>query len=122
MLIWGHLMKSTGATSVTVVGFSVRASLLFGVFFLCAGSSPLMAQQPQKSDATTQRPNEETAKREAWRKSMARHPLPKKGCFTASYPSTEWKEVPCSTAPLPLHPPQEGGGKGPAPNNVGGSN
>ena len=35
------------------------------------------------------------AKLDAWHKSMARVPLPKKGCFTVSYPSTQWQEVPC---------------------------
>jgi hypothetical protein len=41
--------------------------------------------------------------REAWRKSMSRAPSPRKGCFKASYPSTEWQEVRCATAtPYPL--------------------
>ncbi len=39
------------------------------------------------------------AKLDAWHKSMARVPLPKKGCFTVSYPSTQWQEVPCGKAP-----------------------
>lgn len=43
---------------------------------------------------------------EAWRKSMARTPLPKKGCFKASYPSTEWQEVACTTAPDRNYPPR----------------
>src|SRR5580700_10240513 len=33
----------------------------------------------------------------AWRASMSRTPLPKNGCFKASYPSTDWREVPCAT-------------------------
>ncbi|HEX3577320.1 MAG TPA: VWD domain-containing protein [Thermoanaerobaculia bacterium] len=36
---------------------------------------------------------------DAWRKSMARVRLPKKGCFKTSYPNTEWHEVPCAAAP-----------------------
>ncbi len=44
---------------------------------------------------------EEQRQFDAWRKSMARVPLPKKGCFTASYPGNEWHEVPCTTAPPP---------------------
>ena len=31
---------------------------------------------------------------------MAQTPAPRKGCFTSSYPSTEWREVPCTTVPL----------------------
>jgi hypothetical protein len=110
-------MKFAGATSVTVVGIRVGASLLFGLFFLGASSSPLMAQESQNPKGTnTQRPDEQAAKREAWRKAMARVRLPKKGCFKASYPNTEWQEVPCTTAPLiPFQPLRRGG----EPDNVG---
>jgi len=34
--------------------------------------------------------------RETWRKSMARNPTQKAGCFRASYPSTTWEEVACA--------------------------
>jgi hypothetical protein len=47
---------------------------------------------------------EDKRKFEAWRKSMGRTPLPKKGCFQASFPSTEWHEVPCTTPPDPPRP------------------
>jgi hypothetical protein len=36
---------------------------------------------------------------EDWQATMSRTPAPKKGCFTSSYPSTEWREVPCTTTP-----------------------
>src|ERR1051326_1570175 len=53
--------------------------------------------------------------REAWRKSMVRSPRPKKGCFVATYPQTNWKEVPCVTPePIPFRPHQ-----GPRPFTVG---
>jgi hypothetical protein len=47
----------------------------------------------------------------AWRISMMQTPLPKKkGCFEASYPSKEWREVPSTKAPpypmLPRHGPR----------------
>jgi hypothetical protein len=63
----------------------------------------------------------QAAKQEAWRKSMARVPLPKKGCFNASYPNMEWKEVPCATKPPPppLPRPGQGAGRG-SPDIVGG--
>src|SRR5258707_5448502 len=51
-----------------------------------------------------------------WRKGMARVPAPKKGCFTSSYPSTEWQEVPCTTAPARPYPPARGGGR---PDQIG---
>jgi hypothetical protein len=49
---------------------------------------------------------------------MARVPLSKKGCFTSSYPSTGWQEVPCKTAPARPYPPA----RGPRPNTVGNGN
>jgi uncharacterized repeat protein (TIGR03803 family) len=48
---------------------------------------------------------------------MSRAPLPKKGCFKASYPSTEWQEVPCAAPPSnPLPRPR---GRKSSPNTVG---
>jgi len=44
-------------------------------------------------------PNVDQAKLDAWHKSMARVRLPKKGCFTVTYPNTEWQEVPCGKPP-----------------------
>jgi hypothetical protein len=44
--------------------------------------------------------------------------MPKKRCFTAAYPNTEWQEVPCTTAPPYPQPPR----RGPRPDVVGGSN
>ncbi len=53
--------------------------------------------------------------REAWRAEMSRRPVPKNGCFTAKYPSTEWQEVPCGR-PSPYHNPGRSGAR---PNQVG---
>lgn len=62
------------------------------------------------------------AEREAWHKAMVRTPLPKKGCFHASYPDKEWREVACSTAkPFLLRPQVRGGKGGVAPATVGGN-
>jgi len=49
---------------------------------------------------------------------MRQVPLPKKGCFTSSYPSTEWREVPCATPPARPYPPA----RGPLPLTVGNGN
>jgi Bacterial Ig-like domain (group 3) len=104
-------MKSAGAASVS--GISVGVGLTFGLFFLLANFSPLVGQESQKAEGTsTQQSNEEAAKREAWRKVITRVRFPKPGCFNASYPSTEWKEVPCSTKPPPLQLPPPGQGAG----------
>jgi len=65
---------------------------------------------------TTARPS--PAQWEAWRASMSRAPMPKKGCFKATYPNTEWQEVPCATPPLHPYPPA----RGRLPDTVGNGN
>jgi len=53
--------------------------------------------KPAKSD--------DSAQREAWRKTMKQTHVPKKGCFTVTYPDTAWREATCTTAPnIPLVP------------------
>jgi hypothetical protein len=56
--------------------------------------------------------------RKAWRESIAKTPLPKKGTFEASYPDKEWREVKYSTE-LTRHPmlPR----RGPMPTLFGGN-
>jgi hypothetical protein len=71
-----------------------------------------------KPPATAAPQSAEARLRSQWEKEIARIPVPKKGCFTATYPSKQWKEVPCVTPPKrPFLPAQ-----GSRPYNVGGSN
>lgn len=66
------------------------------------GTSPFA-----ESKATQQLAPEELERRDAWRNYMRVTPKPKKGCFTAAYPKTEWQEVPCTAAPpYPMLPRQ----------------
>jgi hypothetical protein len=44
----------------------------------------------------------------SWRSSIMHVPRPKKGCFTADYPKTEWREVPCVKAPVRPYRPSRG--------------
>ena len=57
-----------------------------------------LAPKPAPAPATTTtlgtNSPEQARLLKAWRISMAKIPLPKKGCFEASYPSNEWREVP----------------------------
>ena len=53
-----------------------------------------------------------------WRAGMAHVPKPHRGCFTSSYPSTQWQEVPCTTAPAVPYPPA----RGRRPDTVGNGN
>jgi hypothetical protein len=44
-------------------------------------------------------------RQEEWRGAIARKQPPRKGCFTAKYPSVDWQEVPCVAAPdYPMAP------------------
>jgi hypothetical protein len=83
---------------------------------LLAGLASSTPAFTQTTTPPTKPPAPEAAKLEAWRASMARIPMPKKGCFTAEYPKTEWIEVPCG--PPSRHTNQPTGGK--RPNTVGG--
>jgi len=99
-------MRMTYRTSFQVF---IAVSLI-----LTASSSNCRAQ------VTPQPSPRQSVDRESWRESMSRTPLPKHGCFHASYPSTEWQEVQCvaapqiphgpATAPLLRHGPTSGAG------------
>ena len=93
------------------------------VLFLVPAGSALAAGQTAKPQAAAQdiiplMPAEEFKKQQEWRDSIAAKPQPKKGCFTAKFPSLEWQEVPCVDGPktpmLPRH--------GIVPNIVGNGN
>jgi hypothetical protein len=71
------------------------ASLLAGPMSSFAARAQQPTEPAPAPSAAPQPSAEEAAKREAWRATIARTPAPKKGCFTASYPNAEWREVPC---------------------------
>ena len=79
----------------------VVAGLLWGAF-----SSRAIAAQPEPPATSAQPPSAESL--EAWRKSMVATPRPTTGCFTASYPDTQWREVPCTTPPERPYLPKSG--------------
>ena len=78
---------------IKALGIIVFASLL------CAISAPLMAQAPSPTELEG----------ESWRRTILETPRPKSGCFTATYPETEWREVLCKTPPHNLFLPKRGG-------------
>jgi hypothetical protein len=95
------------------LGIMCAATLLSGLISSFAARAQPTQPTPAPS-ATAQPSAEEAAKREAWRATIARAPAPKKGCFTAPYPKTEWQEFPC--APPSWYPNQA---SGPRPDTVG---
>src|ERR1043166_1447037 len=89
----GPLVKR--ATLKSAVGYSM---LILSVSLVAAD---------QASAQTKRQPSEQ--QRETWRKSIVRRPRPKKGCFVAKYPETNWREVPCTTPPPNRpYPPRQG--------------
>jgi hypothetical protein len=79
-----------------MIGFSLsrlsRAGLFFGVLAIL--SLTLAAS------VFAQTPSARTLKN--WRDGMAHVPPPQPGCFTSTYPNTQWQQVPCK--PAPQHP------------------
>ena len=110
----GEIMK--------ILRFRVAAMLLFGLFstYASSGAPKVPPQERPKTAAAAEEQvsPEEKAQRKDWNDSMLRKPAPKKGCFNAAYPSTEWKEVTCVKAPNIPTPPRHG----PRPAVVGNSN
>jgi hypothetical protein len=85
-------------------------------------ASPYAVAQPPTAPstqaATAPLSPEELRLRKEWQEAISKVPLPKKGCFSASYPDKEWKEVPCGAPSKYPNPPASG----PRPNIVGNGN
>jgi hypothetical protein len=112
--------SSTRGVVGKVLGIMLIASLLSGPWSSRAPSAEPEIPASKESAAAptaTQPAVTESAKREAWRATMSRIPTPK-GCFAATYPNTEWQEVPCTAPPNRPYPPADGG----RPNIVGNGN
>ncbi|MBV9585741.1 MAG: VWD domain-containing protein [Alphaproteobacteria bacterium] len=90
---------------------SLAALLAAGLMWsLGAAAQTSTPTPPPTPPGTAPQPSAQTP--EDWRATMSRTPTPKSGCFESSYPSTEWKEVPCQTPPLRPYPPRPGGPPG----------
>ncbi len=108
--IWGARPVQNGKTTITVLpadgfvlqldngstdlAFSVsgRGAVTFDPLLqneleAIAGRRPTLRVLPPPKD------------QQAWTALMAKTPIPKKGCFNASYPKPRWQEVPCVKAP-----------------------
>ena len=105
------LRHRRSAGLVTTILLILSSLVLSRTAFAQTDRPPPTVNRP--SDVAPQpQPNQEE-----WRGRMTREPLPKSGCFTSSYPSGEWREVPCTT-PLPRPYPA----RGPRPTIVGNGN
>lgn len=113
-----------------VLRIITAASILTGLFSSYSTSATPEATTPPGTPnatkpkaappppATEQLSPEEIKRRQDWNESIMQKPPPKKGCFTATYPNTEWQEVPCGPVRnIPMIPRH-----GPRPDIVGNNN
>ncbi len=100
-------LHSRALTAVSVLGLAA---------LLAAREGRAQTPTPTPAPAVTPQPSSKSLR--DWHRSMRHVPLPKRGCFTSSYPSTQWQEVPCTTAPARPYPPA----RGRRPDTVGGGN
>src|SRR5436190_20210779 len=79
----------------------VAASVIVGVVLVMLARGP---GDPVTS-ARAQNPPKDVRGHDAWRRAMQRLRVPARGCFTATYPTVQWRKVACVTpAELPLTP------------------
>lgn len=104
------------------------ATILIGILYTQASFAqseepPTAQPEPAASAVAPGAPGEkvtpeEAGKRKDWNQSMLRKAAPKQGCFTAAYPDTAWREVPCAPMRnIPMVPRH-----GPRPLTVGNNN
>jgi hypothetical protein len=68
------------------------------------GQDDKSVEKKPAADVVTRKPS--PVELETWRKAILKTPRPKNdACFTADYPDTKWREVPCTTPPDKLYPP-----------------
>jgi hypothetical protein len=88
-----------------LIGFGLcLIGVLLGLVSTRAGKAPATGvAKPAQAKPTA-------VELESWRKTILKTPRPKAGCFTATYPETKWREVPCKTPPHKLFLPSPRGG------------
>jgi hypothetical protein len=93
----------------------VLCAVLVGTSRASAAPTPEPQARQAAQDTIRAKQPEKIAAREDWRKAMKQVAKPKKGCFTATYPNRQWREVACVTPrAIPFGPK-----KGPRPFTIG---
>jgi hypothetical protein len=117
---------AAATAAIGVIATRAAAPYLFALpilFLVWTGQAfPQGAANAPAPAAPTTSPGAELLKN--WSSGMARVSPPQAGCFTSSYPSTQWQEIPCEEGPLaapPSAPPSDVYG-GPAAKAMTGSN
>jgi hypothetical protein len=94
-MIFLGLSRQSLTKSLSVI---VLASPLTGLCpspIAAAESEPAPAAAQTKPATDEARPAPTPEELENWRRAIAKTPEPKDGCFTATYPDAEWREIAC---------------------------
>src|SRR5271156_6652192 len=111
----GRVAAILFALSILILTFAASAFAQTPAGSVAPTSPPAATSPP----ATTQPPSAQALK--DWRDGMAHVPPAKEGCFTSSYPNTQWQEAPCVPGPaVPFPPLRVPPVRGPGPSTVGG--
>jgi hypothetical protein len=114
----GNLRELTAGDRFMIVrvnSWKTLAALMLAMSVASIGApsaAQIQTQQDKQSvdqaQAATRQPT--AVERESWRKMILHTPRPRRGCFVATYPETEWREVACKTPPhTPYQPKLRGG-------------
>jgi hypothetical protein len=133
--LWTSMRSRNAAFERSLMGRRARAAMNVSVLLFALSATPASApftanalaeDKPEPSQAApssqTNAAQQATAvERETWRRAILHTRRPKRGCFTATYPETAWREVPCKPTPptKPFYPRRVGGVR--LPNTVGGT-
>ena len=93
-------MKTYGSTRgwigmAMILGAASLANFSSSPATSAEAGAPPAAEAAQPAAAPGETTQSEQQARRAWRAEMAKRPAPKNECYHASYPNTEWQEVPC---------------------------
>jgi hypothetical protein len=92
------VLRGRGARLISVL---IAALLAWPAASSAQTTTPTASQPAQ---AETGQPT--AAERENWRKELQAIPPPDKGCYTATFPERQWRQVPCKTPPTKLFLPR----------------
>jgi hypothetical protein len=82
-------------TAIAVLSVAVSA---------CSSPTQTMPATGTIADTVASPADGTTGAMETWNRSLVQNRLPSSGCFTATFPSTQWNRVACSTPPRIWYP------------------
>jgi hypothetical protein len=102
-MIYLSRSRQSLTTSLSVMLLASPLTGLFPSFAAAAESEPAAQTKPAATGEAKPAPTPEEL--ENWRQAISKVPEPTKGCFTATYPDTQWRAVACGTPSHKLYLP-----------------